>query len=478
MKKSLVKLVAVSATAMSLATVVVPAANAQPQDGGYTDQATPNAVDLEAIIANAAKGIFADRDLTQMDANTLAQRLIKEINDLYEPMQQMQGQISQLEDQVQKDKKACDIASSKVVATKAEYDSAKTKLDDYYTLYKEAQDANIDYKGEYDARKLEIENALNAAISRAEIAYTDQMNAEAAAVENARGALESAKAAEAEAAAYYEIAPEGEKEAAKADWDAKVAERQAAEKTLKEAEFVQANSNAESVKDNAILAAKNEHSAAISNLNKEFVFDDGYKKVEKLNAEAHAKKEYDTFKADVYEPAKEAYNSAKSEEKTACDALKKSQAKLTSTKEDYSSNVSKLQNFQKVLSRVLEISNDNASDDKNKVDDEIKQEIEDALNKKPGASFDDGEADVEDEVPAETEIPDGETTVETEGSTEKGTDKEDSKDGKKVEKKEDKKSDAKLPETGEASTYAIFGAAALSILAGLGLVAPKFSKED
>ena len=45
-------------------------------------------------------------------------------------------------------------------------------------------------------------------------------------------------------------------------------------------------------------------------------------------------------------------------------------------------------------------------------------------------------------------------------------------------KKEEKKSSAKLPETGEASSYAIFGAAVVSILAGLGLVAPKFSKED
>ncbi|MGX7107800.1 DUF5633 domain-containing protein [Hutsoniella sourekii] len=45
-------------------------------------------------------------------------------------------------------------------------------------------------------------------------------------------------------------------------------------------------------------------------------------------------------------------------------------------------------------------------------------------------------------------------------------------------KKEDKKADAaKLPETGEASSYAVFGAAVLSVLAGLGLVAPKFKKD-
>ena len=42
---------------------------------------------------------------------------------------------------------------------------------------------------------------------------------------------------------------------------------------------------------------------------------------------------------------------------------------------------------------------------------------------------------------------------------------------KKEEKKEDKKE--KLPETGEVSSFAIFGGAALSVLAGLGLVASK-----
>lgn len=37
---------------------------------------------------------------------------------------------------------------------------------------------------------------------------------------------------------------------------------------------------------------------------------------------------------------------------------------------------------------------------------------------------------------------------------------------------------AELPETGESSSYAIFGAAALAVLAGVGLVAPSFKKEN
>ena len=67
---------------------------------------------------------------------------------------------------------------------------------------------------------------------------------------------------------------------------------------------------------------------------------------------------------------------------------------------------------------------------------------------------------------------------------EEATDSEDA--DKSVEKEEAKKEDAKkadskkeeLPETGEASNAAIFSAAALSVLAGLGLVAPKFNKEN
>ena len=44
------------------------------------------------------------------------------------------------------------------------------------------------------------------------------------------------------------------------------------------------------------------------------------------------------------------------------------------------------------------------------------------------------------------------------------------------EAKKDKKE--KLPETGEVTSYAIFGSAALTVLAGLGLVAPKFKEEN
>ena len=41
-----------------------------------------------------------------------------------------------------------------------------------------------------------------------------------------------------------------------------------------------------------------------------------------------------------------------------------------------------------------------------------------------------------------------------------------------------KKSEEKLPETGESSPYVIFGVAALTVLAGVGLVAPSFKKEN
>ena len=68
------------------------------------------------------------------------------------------------------------------------------------------------------------------------------------------------------------------------------------------------------------------------------------------------------------------------------------------------------------------------------------------------------------------------------------TDSEEAKEAKEadksVEKEEAEEADSKetdaeeLPETGEASNVAIFSAAALSVLAGLGLVAPKFNKEN
>ena len=74
-------------------------------------------------------------------------------------------------------------------------------------------------------------------------------------------------------------------------------------------------------------------------------------------------------------------------------------------------------------------------------------------------------------------------------AAEEATDSEEAKEAdKSVEKEEAKEAaeeaDSKetdgeeLPETGEASNAAIFSAAALSVLAGLGLVAPKFNKEN
>lgn len=488
MKKSLVKLFAVSAASMTLATVSAQSVEVL----AYTDQAVTTAPDFDAIIKNAKNGVFADRDMNQVDVNELATRLVAEITNLYGPIQTKQTEIAQLEDQVQKDKKACDIATAKVDATKKELDSAKAKLDELYKIYKAAQDANFDHKAEYDARLLEITETYNAAIGRAEIVKTDQLAAEQAALTNAQNALAGAQTAETNAKNYHDnVAPDGEKQAAYDAWQAAIVTRQAAEKAVSDAQFVVDNTTAHSNYDKAVLAAENEKSAAISSLNKEYVFDDGYKKVEKLNAENHAKQEYDTFKRDVYEPAKQAYEAAKGEMKTACDALKVSQANLTSAKEDYAKLLKTHKNLQDVLAKVYGISQDNADDDRKKIDEEIKDEIEDALEGNPGDNFDDGEKEVEDEVPAESETPStggkeesttegqkpGQTT-EGNGTTTTTPGKEDKGNKPGSSKGSDKKADkAKLPQTGEESAFAIYGAAALAILAGLGLVAKKENEE-
>ena len=96
------------------------------------------------------------------------------------------------------------------------------------------------------------------------------------------------------------------------------------------------------------------------------------------------------------------------------------------------------------------------------------------------------------ENPVEGELQDDEFAENQKESKEEAEEATDSKDAdKSVEKEEAKKEEAKkeeakkadskkeeLPETGEASNAAIFSAAALSVLAGLGLVAPKFNKEN
>ena len=96
------------------------------------------------------------------------------------------------------------------------------------------------------------------------------------------------------------------------------------------------------------------------------------------------------------------------------------------------------------------------------------------------------------ENPVEGELQDDEFAENQKESKEEAAEATESKDAdKSVEKEEAKKEEAKkdeakkadskkeeLPETGEASNAAIFSAAALSVLAGLGLVAPKFKKEN
>ena len=491
MKKSLVKLFAVSAASMTLATVSAQAIQVSAQEG-YTDQAETSPVDFEAIIENAKKGVFADRDMNQVDVNALATRLVQEINNLYAPIQEKQALIAQLEDEVQKDKKACDIATSKETATKTEFESAKTKVNELYQAYKAAQDANFDYKAEYDARLLEINEAYNAAIGRAKIVRDDQIARENKALENAQNALNGAINKEEETKNYHDnVAPDGEKQTAYDAWQAAIANRQEAEKAVSDAQFVVANSTAQDDFDAAVLAAENTKSAAISSLDKEYVLDDGYKKVEKLEAEKHAYQEWQTFLEDVYKPAKAEYNSAKDEKKTACDALKTSQAKLTSAKEDYAKLLNVHGNLQNVLAKVYGISNDNADDDRKKIDDEIKDEIEDALDGNPGDNFDDGEKPVEDETPAESETPENDGSTEEnpteEDPTEDDSTEDDSTEGKQPGSDKGNKpgngkgskgsSKAKLPQTGEESAFAIYGAAALAILASVGLVAKKENEE-
>ena len=82
----------------------------------------------------------------------------------------------------------------------------------------------------------------------------------------------------------------------------------------------------------------------------------------------------------------------------------------------------------------------------------------------------------------EGKLQDTDKSIEVEGEDKKEVtpEKEVEKEAEKEAGKESGKTASKgeqLPETGEATSYAIFGAAALAVLAGVGLVAPKFKEE-
>ncbi|SEQ47172.1 LPXTG-motif cell wall anchor domain-containing protein [Ignavigranum ruoffiae] len=462
MKKSLVKLVAVSATAMSLATVVVPAANAQ--DGPKFPSENIQ-VDYDQLVIDAMNGAYGNPALTQDQVILLTTKLGQKAAEIKQQRDAKEAAIKEAEKTIEQTKKSCDVATSDFETAKVRFDNAKKELKRLNDLVEKARLDNQSYETEYLQRKLEIERTFDVNSENVTLKYDGIKAAEDNRLLDAQAAVASAEGAVQAAQAAYDNAAENLKADAQATLDEAnvalqnaIAEREAAQTAVN-------NSTAMSQKESELRALRSEKDTALLNLSKEYVVEDGYKKVAKLEAYNSAITARDNYENGEFSVAKTDYENKKALKNTKCDQYDNEKNALTKLYEEFQSLNKKYYNLRNAIAAVTNTSIADTIVNDGTVDKDIKEIIKDVVDNGAGKDVEIIETTEESEESTEK------------SSTEKETDK-GSKDGKKVEKKEDKKSDAKLPETGEASTYAIFGAAALSILAGLGLVAPKFSKED
>ncbi|WP_419775326.1 LPXTG cell wall anchor domain-containing protein [Ignavigranum ruoffiae] len=487
MKKSLVKLVAVSATAMSLATVVVPAANAYYKDNGGTEYQT---------LVNVSQETYAK----------LLPELVKHIEDTRALIPAATKAVEDADARYAAAKKDAEEKAADYEAAKADHAAAVKALEaakvELANAKQELNNLEASY-GEYTKKLDVLTQTRDQKIDQAKQVLETELAAAASigvaeqnAVNDAQLALTTAKQELADAEADPNFAAD-----ALAELQVKV---QNASTALTEAQNMLAQKEIE--KTNAQDAANSKYNSAVSNANAEFTtskadlereynVSDVYgvdakitaaeKKVNAAtSAVADAEEDIITTEA-ALDDAREAHEAAQTALSAAkLDAAEKKAAlsKLYYKKAYYEQNLHELVVGSKANSTDPSLINitKEQKDIVEEISGKTSKELEDLLKKYEEMYGKDSEEAkrIREEIEGKTQDPEPETTTEEETTTVKGTDKEGSEDGKKVEKKEDKKSDAKLPETGEASTYAIFGAAALSILAGLGLVAPKFSKED
>ncbi|UPQ85132.1 LPXTG cell wall anchor domain-containing protein [Ignavigranum ruoffiae] len=488
MKKSLVKLVAVSATAMSLATVVVPAANAYYKDNDNVEYQT---------LVNVSQETYA-KLLKELAGKIETTRLA--IPEATKAVEEADAELAAAKKDAEK--KAADYE-----VAKADYAAAMKKLEAAKIEKANAEQALNDLKasyGEYTTQKAALEQACDQKVDvAAQVLETEK--AEAASIgideENAAAAAKTAydvvaqKLTEAQAqdpAAPADVIAELQAQEQQAYADLTAA-RNAMEQ--KKNERQNAMDAAQSKHDSAVSAANAELTTKLADLERKYNVSDVYGVDAKITAAekrvADAEAALKKAEQNVID-TKAALVSAEADHDAAQKALASAQLKAAEKKAALSKLYKDKAYYEQNLHELVVGSKANSTDPSlinitkeqqdivKEITGKTSKELEDALKKaEEQYGKDSAEAQaIRDAINGKTEDPEPETTTEEETTTVKGTDKEGSEDGKKVEKKEDKKSDAKLPETGEASTYAIFGAAALSILAGLGLVAPKFSKED
>ena len=433
----------------------------------------------------------------------------------------VRGQLPAATQAVKDAEEALKAAESKYAKTSAAYKEAKAN---YEAALKKLEEAKIEEAnakqalneltaiyGEYTKAVQQLEETKQRAIDEAaQVRATEVAQAEAAAEpaiiahNDAQLAYDTAAQKLAEATAD----PEFPKDA--------LADLQAQEQAAAAALTTATNTMKQAIinRDNAITAAVNKEKSAVSAANAAYTtnFADLNRKynttdVYGLKAEIQKAQDRLTAATNAVTKAQEAVTKAM-DELTAADANNDAaKAELTAAQMDVAEKkaaLAKLYNEKAYLENNLhelvvgskanstDPSRINLNEEQQEIIKEItgkdskalqdaaekaKAELEkaeaerDALrnDSKPGESTEDKGSTTEGQKPGQTTEGNGTTTAP--GKEDKGN-----KPGSS--KASDKKSDkAKLPQTGEESAFAIYGAAALAILAGLGLVAKKENEE-
>ncbi|WP_028125372.1 LPXTG cell wall anchor domain-containing protein [Eremococcus coleocola] len=447
MKKTLVKLVALSATAMSLAAVATPAVNAYYKDA--------NGVEYQTLV-NVSQEQYA--------------KLLPEISN---KIIDVKGKLP-----------AQEAAVKKAEAAKKELANAEQALKDLTAIY-----------GEYTKKVQALAEETQRAIDLAEQTRATELAEAQAIAEPARIAMEAAATAKANAdKAYNDAVAAGT--FSQADLDALAQTAAAAGTALTEATNVHASkvierdnaiAAAHSKADGAISAANAAHTTKMADLNREYNVSDVYgvdAKIKEANDRlAAAEKAVTKTSEDVL--------STRAELDEATKALDEATKNLTAAKikvAEEKANLADLYNTKAYLEANLHElvvgSKANSTDPSrlnlNKEQQEIVKDITGKDSKDLQDAYDKTKAELDKLVKERDEM-----RKEAEKETPAPADpkdpakpSDDMKDGSKEAAEPAAKGGEKLPETGEASDSVIFGAAALSILAGLGLVAPKFKKEN
>ena len=424
----------------------------------------------------------------------------------------VRGQLPAATQAVKDAEEALKAAESKYAKTSAAYKEAKAN---YEAALKKLEEAKIEEAnakqalneltaiyGEYTKAVQQLEETKQRAIDEAaQVRATEVAQAEAAAEpaiiahNDAQLAYDTAAQKLAEATAD----PEFPKDA--------LADLQAQEQAAAAALTTATNTMKQAIinRDNAITAAVNKEKSAVSAANAAYTtnFADLNRKynttdVYGLKAEIQKAQDRLTAATNAVTKAQEAVTKAM-DELTAADANNDAaKAELTAAQMDVAEKkaaLAKLYNEKAYLENNLhelvvgskanstDPSRINLNEEQQEIIKEITGKDSKALQdaaEKAKAELEKAEAERDalrnDSKPGESTEDKGSTTEGNGTTTAPGKEDKGNKPGSS--KASDKKSDkAKLPQTGEESAFAIYGAAALAILAGLGLVAKKENEE-